>query len=96
MRADYRHALLSLQHRLGLLAVSPTPDVACFVGKLEIRPHFTGFGGAVHHFRRSVSWDHLWIPIRPSAVSWVGQQFSQRYTEIMTSTILSDGAFSQF
>lgn len=30
------------------------------------------------------------------AASWVGQQFSQRYMDIMTSAILSDGALSQF
>lgn len=29
------------------------------------------------------------------AVSWLGQQSSQRYMEIMTNTILSDVAFSQ-
>lgn len=29
------------------------------------------------------------------AASWLGQQFSQRYSEIMTSTILSDVALPQ-
>ncbi|WP_216695329.1 hypothetical protein [Dietzia psychralcaliphila] len=29
------------------------------------------------------------------AVSWLGQQFSQRYMEIVTSPVISDVAFSQ-
>lgn len=38
----------------------------------------------------------LWRPdLVQQAVSWVGGQFSERVMGIMTSTVLSDVAFSQ-